>query len=257
MKQNGSDITFAIQIAGVIVLTAFIALPVYRYIQRADNIGDSLSQDRLASFISEKTELPVNQPGVYVPTIEGAGISAGQQTAKYGNVGAAILSVSLQNITRLSADDFKKIGETPWSLMNTVSGNIAAPGVIAVVFNNANVVNGFMNRASTKKLTSDSQVLEEMIKNNDPVIERFFNNSAVKSVLDNEPLMRDLETSLLFTELIGTPAAQYFIQSPGISKNLVEKNRALAPLKQNEKLKRILLGNPNTARAAKAVYGPQ
>lgn len=255
-KQDGSSMTYALQIAGVIALTAFIAMPVYLHMQKANNVGEYLDQERLDSFKSDTIELRNPEIGggsVFAPDAP-AGLAEGQRSAKYSNVGAAILTVSIQNITRLSAEDFKKIGETPFSITNTVNANMAIPSVIEIIFNNANVVSGFMGRKTTQNLTSNPQVVVTMIKNNDLAVQKFVNSTAMQGVLNNEPLMQELRKSLLIKKLAATPTVQYFIKNPQVTKQLVKNSPALSPLLQNEKLKKQLMSSPETRAAAQAVY---
>ena len=248
------EAVYALEIATIVALALLLALPVFWYMQKADRIERSLSQERLAALTNEKAELTdLNNPA---GSRMRGGIDAGQRTTRY-EAGAAILTVSPQNIIQLTPDDFRRIGATPFSLFNTVGANQNVPSVVGVVFDNQYVVGSFLARQTTRDLLNDPRKLADMVKNNDPVITRFFANPAAVETLDNEPMMLALSASALMYQILQSPAGQYFIKNPQISRRLVEDNTTLAPLLQNNSLRKFLETNPQTRDAADEFYREQ
>jgi len=253
-KSLVSEILYSLQIAGMVALALAIAVPVFFYMRKANNIEDSLTAEREQAFTSQTAEIKGFAKPILPSAAATAGIDTGARATKYLEVGSAILSVTPQNITKFTSEEFKKLGETQWSLMNTVASNQAVPSVVSIVFDNRGVVEGFLSRATTQALINDPAKLIGMIKNNDPVIERFFKSPAVLETLDNEPMMLALNNSNLFYQLLQSKTGQYFIRNPQIARNLVNDNKTLAPLLQNESLKMFLQINPQTKAAAEVFY---
>ncbi|MDR1123381.1 MAG: hypothetical protein LBL61_01985 [Elusimicrobiota bacterium] len=251
-KENKGDLLYSLQIAGVVAAALLLAVPVFLYMAKANNIGGAISQERLESFVSSTAEIKAPSRPARLPSgAPASGITLG---SKYDNAGSAILSVSPQNIASLTADDFHMIGETPFSLMNTVAGNQAVPSVVAVVFDNRQVVSAFLTRPTTQELLNNPQKLADMIKSNDYIIERFFASPAVAQTLNNESVMLAVNNSVLFSNILQSKTGQYFIKNPRAARQLVNDNKTLAPLLQNESLRKFAEINPQTRAAAAAFY---
>lgn len=253
-KNVFKETIYALEIALTVALALLLAAPVFWYMRKADRIERSISPDRLAAFVNEHAVLiDLNNPAG--PRAIG-GIDAGQRTTRY-EAGAAILTVSPQNIIQLTPDDFRRIGATPFSLFNTVGANQNVPGVVGVVFDNQHVVGAFLARQTTRDLLNNPPKLANMVKNNDPVIARFFANPAAIETLDNEPMMLAISSSALMYQILQSPAGQYFIKNPHISRRLVEDNTTLSPLLKNNSLRKFLETNPQTRDAAAEFYREQ
>jgi hypothetical protein len=255
VKSLAADTVYALQIAGVVALTLIIALPVYMYMRKASNIGASLSRDRLSSFESSTAEIKdFGQPSG--PLVGAGGLYEGQRaTTAWTMAGSAVLTVNAQNITKLTPADFTKVGATPFSLLNTVGSNQNIPSIVSVVFDNRNVVEAFLSRATTQALLNNPQPLTEMIQNNDYAIDKFFNNPIVAETLDNEPMMLALAGSALFGQVLQSKTAQYFIKNPQAARQLVNGNKTLSALLGSESLKKFLMAGPATKTAAQIFYG--
>jgi hypothetical protein len=252
-KTAVSEVVYSLQIGAVVALALLIAVPVYFYMRKANNIGESLTSDRLDSFVSQTAELDTNAEQ-YGQSRGPGGIDVGPRRTRYSNTGQAILTVNYDNITKFTAQDFKQVGSTPWSLTNTVDANLAIPAVISVVFDNANVVEGFFERTTTQELVSNPERIIGMINNNDAVVQRFFADPVIQEALDNEPVMTVISESALFTQLLQTPAGQYFLRNPKQARQLVADSKSMAPLLQNAALRKLLLSNPSTQRAAEEFF---
>lgn len=254
MEKNNEKQTFIVQIMLVIFLALLISYPVTIYIKKANNPSDFLTEQQLKAIESKNltfTPAPTELP---ILTTEG-GLSVGRQTTRYGaTTGQAIVTVNIYNITKLSADDFKKVGSTPWSLMNTVRSNVTKPQIIDIVFNNDIVVDAFMTRATTAELTGNYLKVYDMLVQGSPVIDRFVNNPTVDAVISDSNLLATVARSKLISRILASASAQYFINNPQITKKLVYANPSFKNILANEKLKQVLLAHPQTAKAARVLY---
>lgn len=248
-KKNNQN--YILQIMLVVFLTMIIAYPVTLYVKKANNPEASLTEEQLNSFILETVEVKsFDTPSLSRPT----SIGSEQKSAKYSTTGQAIMTVNIYNITKLTGEDFTKVGQTPWSLMNTVKSNIATPQVIDLVFNNDNVVNAFMNRDSAKELTSNYLKLYDMLMQSNYAIEKFINNPTVVEVLNNDTALAVVANSQLINKILMSPSGQYFINNPKITKKLVEADDSLKALMGNQKLKKLLLTDKRTKAAAQILF---
>jgi len=248
---------FLLQVMLIVFLSLLIAYPVTFYIKRANNPAAYVTDKQLKAFEADNLEIKdeTQQTVAAQPADQqGGGISVGEQTTRYSNTGQAILSVSVANITKLSRDDFRKIGQTPWSLMNTVQANMATPQVIDIVFNNDDVISGFMSRNSTVELTSNYMKMYDLLMQGSYGIEKFVTNPTVQAAVNNDAVLRAIANSKLVARLANTPAAQYFKDNPALLKKLLGNNPSLRALVDNPKVKQILLTNPSTNAAAPALY---
>lgn len=254
MEKNKEKQTFIIQIMLVIFFALLISYPVTNYIKKANNPSDFLTEKQLKAIESNNlTFTPVATTQQQPLTTEG-GLSVGRQTTRYTTTGQAIVTVNIYNITKLSADDFKKVGSTPWSLINTVKSNIAKPQILDIVFNNDVVVDAFMTRSTTAELTGNYLKVYDMLVQGSPVIDRFLTNTAVDAVINDSVLLSTVAKSKLISRILASPSAQYFINNPQITKKLVYSNPSFKAVLANQKLKQVLLAHPQTANAAKVLY---
>ncbi len=253
MKKQDKNPYLIPQIMGVLLFALLIAYPVTLMMRKADNPSDFIPEASLKSLVNEKAEVAEFKRVLDPQLLSSAGGGV-KQSEKYTNLGEAILTVNILNITKLTADDFKKIGQTPWSLMNTVKANLKTPQVFDIVFSNKNVVAAFMARQSVQDLGGDYNKIVKMVKSNDYAIERFLKNNVVETVLADAALLDIIMNSKLIESLLQTPSAQYFISNPGQAVQLIEGNANLKPLLQNANLKKALLENPKTALAAKRIF---
>lgn len=253
MEKNKEKQTFIIQIMLVIFFALLISYPVTNYIRRANNPSDFLTEQQLKAIESNNlTFVPVTTTAQPLDT-EG-GLSVGRQTTRYTTTGQAIVTVNIYNITKLSADDFKKVGSTPWSLMNTVKSNIAKPQILDIVFNNDVVVDAFMSRATTAELTGNYLKLYDMLVQGSPVIDRFLTNPAVEAVINDNAASLVIAKSKLISRILASPSGQYFINNPQIAKKLAASNPSLQKVLATPRVRQILTSHPQTASAAKILY---
>ena len=253
MEKNKEKQTFIVQVMLVIFFALLISYPVTIYIKKANNPSDFLTEQQLKAIESQNLTFTPVATAPAPLTTEG-GLSVGRQTTRYSTTGQAIVTVNIYNITKLSADDFKKVGSTPWSLMNTVRSNIARPQIVDIVFNNDVVVDAFMTRATTAELTGNYLKVYDMLVQGSPVIDRFLNNPTVDAVVNDSALLGIVAKSKLISRILASPAGQYFINNPQITKKLVYANPSFKNVLANPKLKQVLFAHPQTAQAAKILY---
>jgi hypothetical protein len=254
-KDISNDMIYSLQIAGIVAVALFLIFPVYLYMRKTKNIENSINREKLDSFRADDLQI-TNVNRQFLPSANAgyAGIDTGRRSVKYADTGSAILSVTPQTITQFSPEDFRQIGEIPWSLTNTVAVNQNFPSIISVVFDNANVVSGFLGRATTQDLLNSPEKVAAMVQNNDPLIEQFFSGPAVVETLGSERMMFALVNSALFSQVFRSKTGQYFIKNPRRARALVEGNKTLAPLLGNESVKRFLSAHPQTKAAAAEFY---
>ncbi len=253
MENNKEKQTFFIQVMLVIFFALLISYPVTNYIKKANNPSDFFTEQQLKAIESENlTFTPVT--AAPPPLATEGGLSVGRQSTKYSTTGQAIVTVNIYNITKLSADDFKKVGSTPWSLMNTVKSNLAKPQIIDIVFNNDVVVDAFMSRSTTAELTGNYLKLYDMLVQGSPAVDRFLTNPTVEAVINDDTALFTIAKSKLISRILASPSGQYFINNPQITKKLVLNNPSFKNVLANQKLKQVLLSHPQTAQAAKVLY---
>lgn len=254
MEKNKEKQTFIVQVMLVIFFALLISYPVTIYIKKANNPSDFLTEQQLKAIESDNlTFTPVSTTAQQPLSTEG-GLSVGRQSTRYSTTGQAIVTVNIYNITKLSADDFKKVGSTPWSLMNTVRSNVTKPQIVDIVFNNDVVVDAFMTRATTAELTGSYLKVYDMLVQGSPVIDRFVTNPTVDAVINDSILLGVVAKSKLISRILASPTGQYFINNPQITKKLVYANPSFKNVLANPKLKQVLLAHPQTAQAAKVLY---
>ncbi len=254
-KNKQQDPYFLVKILSLILFALLIALPVAKMARRAQNPESALTEERLKPFTDESRTVQYEQSSLDAQGLDGAlGGGRGPRAEDYSNIGSAILTVNLANITRLSPQDFTKIGQTPFSLTNTVASNMKTPVVTEVVFNNRQVVLAFLSRPGVVKLAGSPKQLSDFILNESFAAEKFYNNRAVQSVLADGVMLEALLKSSLIDNLLQSASGQYFIKNPQEALRLIESNEKFKPLLTNENLKTALLNNPRTSAAAAQVF---
>lgn len=250
MKEN--SIIFPLIV--VIFLATLLAYGVSWYAKKNSDLSAAITQEQLASFTDENIEYvelpPVGAEVPYAAPVE----SRQKQAARYDNIGHAVKSLNIGNIATATPEDLHLIGETNWSLTNTVNANLNYPQVIEVVFNNKNVLDGFFSRKDVKDLTDNYLTLVDLIENEPKDVSGLIDNHAFKGVLKNPTLMAKLLDSALIQELLLTKTATYFLDNPEEAKKVIENSEVLAPLLKEKQLKEVLLANPITRDFALIVF---
>ena len=252
MKEN--SIFFPLIV--VIFLATLMAYGVSWYVKSNGDLSSAITQEQLASFTNENVEYvelpPVGADNIYSSPVE----SRQKQAVRYDNIGQAVKTLNIGNIATATPEDLHHIGETNWSLTNTVNANLDFPQVIEVVFNNRNVMDGFFSRKDVLNLTENYLNLIDLLDNDPKTVSGLIEGHAFKSVLQNQDLMAKLLDSALMQELLLSRTATYFLDNPDEAKRVIEKNEILAPLLKEEKLKSVLLNNPITQDFALEVFPP-
>ena len=253
MKEN--SVVFPVIV--VVFLAALMAYGVSWYAKSNNDLSTEISQEQLASFTAEDIEYvelpPVGSEEFFAAPVE----SRQTQAARYDNIGQAVKSLNIGNIATATPEDLRLIGETAWSLTNTVASNLNYPQVIEVVFNNKDVLKGFFSRKGVLDLANNYLNLTELIQNESKEISNLIDSRAFNGILKNKDLMEKLLNSALINELLLSRSANYFLTNPKESKKLIENNKTLAPLLKNENIKTVLLNNEKTKNFAKIVFTEQ
>ena len=250
MKEN--SIFFPVIV--VAFLAMLMAYGVSWYAKNSSDLSSAITKEQLASFTDESIEY-VELPPVGSETAFAAPVESRQKrAARYDDIGQAVKSLNIGNIATATPDDLYLIGETSWSLTNTVNANLNYPQVIEVVFNNRNVLNGFFSREDVLNLTENYLNLTDLLDNDPKAVSGLIENRAFKGVLQNENLMAKLLDSALMQELLLTKTASHFLDSPEEAQRVIKNNEILAPLLNEEKLKTVLLENTVTHDFADIVF---
>lgn len=252
MKEN--SIFFPLIV--VICLATLMAYGVSWYVKNNSDLSSAITPEQLASFTNENIEYnelpPVGGDSIYASPVE----SRQKQAVRYDNIGQAVKTLNIGNIATATPEDLYLIGETNWSLTNTVNANLDFPQVIEVVFNNRNVMDGFFHRKDVLNLTENHLNLIDLLDNDPKAVSGFIEGHAFKGILKNKDLMAKLLDSTLMQELLLSKTATFFLDNPDEAKRVIEKNQILAPLLKEEALKSVLLNNPITQDFALEVFPP-
>ena len=250
MKEN--SIFFPLIV--VIFLAVLLAYGVSWYARESGDLSSKITKEQLASFTNDKVEyvehLPINTGESIVSPVE----TRQTQAARYDDVGKAIKSLNIGNIAYASADDLRLIGATNWSLNNTVANNLNFPQVIEVVFNNQDVMKGFFGRQDVADVLNNYLSVSDSVENNSQEMVALIEGDAFKGVLKDPELLTKLFNSALIQQILFSRSANYFLTNPNEAKKLIEGNKTLAPLLQEENLKTVLLSDPKTKNFALSVF---
>ena len=250
MKEN--SIFFPLIV--VIFMATLMAYAVSWYIKSNGDLSSAITQEQLASFTNENIEY-VEQPPVGADSIYASPVESRQkQSARYDNIGQAVKTLNIGNITTATPEDLQLIGQTNWSLTNTVNANLDFPQVIEVVFNNKNAIDGFFGRKDVSNLTENYLNLKDLLDNDPNAVSGLIESRAFKGVLKNQELMAKLLDSALIQELLLTKTATYYLDNPDEAKKVIENNKILAPLLKEEKLRSVLFNNAITQDFALEVF---
>ena len=249
MKEN--SIFFPVVV--VIFLAVLLAYGVSWYARSNSDLSSKISEEQLASFTAdvEYVELPpVGSEEIIASPVE----SRQRQAPPKFEVGKVVKSLNIGNIATATPEDLRLIGETEWSLTNTVASNLNYPQVIEVLFNNKNILDGFFSREGVMSLANDYMSVTDLVENNSTEISDLVESRAVTGVLKDKELMTKLLNSALIQEILLGRSANYFLSSPAETKKLIENNKTLAPLLKDENLKDVLLNDEKTKGFAQVVF---
>ena len=250
MKEN--SIFFPLIV--VIFLAVLMAYGVSWYAKDSNDLSSKISKEQLASFTNDKVEYveqyPINSNEPLVSPVE----TRQTQAARYDDIGQAIKSLNIGNIAYATPEDLSLIGATNWSLNNTVANNLDFPQVIEVVFNNKDVLQGFFSRKDVTELLNNYLSVSDLVENNSSEMISLIEGEAFQGVLKDQELLTKLFNSALIQEILLSRSANYFLTNPSQAKKLIENNKTLASLLNNENLKNILLNNQSTEKFASAIF---
>ena len=253
MKEN--SITFPVIV--VVFLAALMAYGVSWYAKNNSDLSSKITPEQLASFTAEDIEYvelpPLGSEELFVSPVE----LRQKQAARYDDIGQAVKSLNIGNIAAATPEDLRLIGETAWSLTNTVAANLKFPQIIELIFNNKNVLEGFFSREGVLELTNNYLTVTDLVVNNSPEVSDLIESNAFKGIIKDKELMTKILNSALIQEILLSRSGNYFLSNPMEAKKLIENNEILAPLLKEENLKNVLLSDPKTENFAIAVFPTQ
>jgi hypothetical protein len=253
MTQEKKNDYFLAQAILAVFFAVLLAWPVSLYVKKAKNPQEALTEDQLNSFVFNDVTVPLYQGGYSAQDIIRAG-EAGRRTVTYSTTGEAILTANVLNITTLTPGDFTRIGQTPWSLLNSVGANLSAPQVLEVLLNKAEVINGFFGREGVQALTGGPAPIKNMVNANDYSVEKFLTDPTVQGALANPAVVNAFIRSRFIGQLLNTKAARYFLANPSVMVEMINNNQYLKAAADNENVKKALLNDPRTQAAARQIY---
>lgn len=234
-----------LHILAVVLLATVLAYGVSFYVKRASDLSRAITPEQLASFKLDSVEYKEHVLASKEEPVSSL-VETQAQRARYNDVGAAIKSATINNITTLTEEDLTNIGATPWSLTNTIKNNLKYPQIIEVIFNNDNVVSAFLSRDDVFSVTDNYLTLVNLIRDNDTSINTFILDSSFQDTIKDDNILNAVASSSLMQQIILSRAGQYFLKNPEVSKTLIQNNKTLSPLLDNVNLKNAFLSNPAT-----------
>ena len=238
-----------INILILIFMAMVIAYPVSLFIKNRSDLSKAITPEQKESFISDKEEKPSERVN-YLPIEQGTLVGEGYQSVQYGNTGNAVIRVSINNVANLTQDQFRQVGRTPYSLLNTVRTNTKTPQVLDVVFNDDTIIEAFFGRETTSLLVNKPDILVRMVEKQAPEISEFINHPAMREALSSPETLNVLAGSKLMANVLESPTGQYFLNNPSEVKRLIGINEDLKSLSENENLRTLLLNFGPTKQAA-------
>lgn len=233
----------------IVLFLALVAVyPVSLFIKNRKDLSKAITPEQMQSFVSED-DYNQNAQNT-LPLDPDSRVAQGPKSVFYANDGHAIICVTVNNVANLSEEDFYSVGNTPFSLLNSVRANIKTPQVLAVVFNDGTIINGFFDRESTKKILGNPQALSSMISKNDEEVSSFINHPAVQEALNSKEVLNVIAGSQMVADILATPTGKFFLTNPDEIKRLINQNEDLKALSKNENLRYLLLNFEPTKRAA-------
>ena len=238
-----------INILILLFMALVIAYPVSLFIKNRSDISQAITEEQQKAFISDKEYIPP-LPQENNNSDEEERIGEGYRSVYFSDYGSAIIKVNMNNIIKLTKEQFYQVGRNRYSLINTVNINPKTPQVLEVVFNDPTIIKGFFDRETTQSIATNPQIVIDMITNNDEGFQSFINHPAIEVALGNTAILNVLASSQFMAEILATPTAQYFLQNPLEAKKLIEANERLKEVSQNENLRHLLLNFGPTKQAA-------
>ena len=236
----------------LIFIAMVIAYPVSLFIKNTSDLSKAITPEQRQAFIADE-EIKITPQISLMEFESGTSVGEGHKTVSYSNDGSAIIRVTVNNVANLSKEEFRQVGLTPYSLLNTVRANIKTPQVLDVVFNDPTIVGAFFERETTQDLIRNPQILIDAVINQDEELNSFLNHPAVQEAVNTKEVLNVLAGSQLMANILASPTGQYFLNNPQKAKELIDQSEALKALSFNENLRYLLLNFEPTKDAAAVV----
>lgn len=233
----------------LIFLALVIAYPVSLFIKNRSDLSDAITEEQKKAFVSDQEFIPVLPKGPN-PLDSETRIGEGYRSVNFSDYGNAIIRVNMDNVAKLSKEQFYQVGRVPGSLLNTVRINTKTPQVLEVVFNDPTIIQGFFDRQTTQEIATKPQIIVDMVNNNDEELKEFLSHPALEVALGNRVILNILASSQFMAEILASPTAKYFLQNPLEAKKLINASEDLKALSKNENLRFLLLNFGPTKNAA-------
>ena len=204
--------------------------------KRADNIPSSLDPSVLQGLVVDANYDP-SAGRRYVQVSEGQ-----DRNVIVPELGTTLPVISRYNYRAMTPQRYRIIGEAPYALTINVSSNISDPDLLRYLFNQQNVVEGFLNRSDVSSVLADPAVLAALAADQTK-INAFFADETVRQVLASEDLVSALAGSRLFSYLLISKSVKYYRDRPAEAAKLINASPALRALKQNAAVRKAVTEN--------------
>lgn len=147
----------------------------------------------------------------------------------------------------MKAREQQTVGYTRGLITGLMEKAAASPKAVSAVFNNGNIVGGFMARATVKSATGSVEGLNKYLKGPGPA--NFVSNPIVQAAVRNPAVVSALATSGMVKAMLETPAAKELMRDPQALDKLIAANPQLTEMAaKNPEAVRMLTSNPDVAR---------
>lgn len=225
-------------VGGVVsVMVVFSLVFVLVAQKRVTNLSSSLDPSVLKGLMVEKTFNP-NVAVRYVQVSEGAD----RNVSNVSNYGSTLPVISRYNYKALPPKSLKIIGAAPYALSINVSSNISDPDLLHYLFNQQDVIDGFLERPDVAPLLADPKALAAAVADTKK-LQAFFADETVQKVLADPKLLHALASSRLFSYLLISKSLKYYRENPSLASQLISASPVLAPLKKNPNVRKEVSEN--------------
>lgn len=203
---------------------------------RAENISASLDPSTLKGLAVDAEYDP--DAGLrYVQVSEGQ-----DRNVIVPELGTTLPVISRYNYRAMTPKRYGVIGEAPYALTINVSSNMTDPQLLRYLFDQETTAEKFLARPDVAPVLQDPAALAALAADQAKT-QAFFANETVKQVLASPTVLEALAGSRLFSSLLISKAVKYYRDRPAEAARLINANPALAALKQNASVRKVVSEN--------------
>ncbi len=150
----------------------------------------------------------------------------------------------------VKARELQSIGFIKGYLTSSIGRGLNNPKAVGALFNNKNVIGGFMARDTIKAATASPKGLANYLKSG--AAANFINNPILKAAMNNPAIVSAIASSGLVSTLLNTPAARTLMNDPKALGDFMNSNPELVSMAMaNPNIMGMLSNNPEVAGITK------